>query len=95
MLTSFIQSNLQRLMGDPFVWGDYSEKDQAYCHRAFQDAKLEPNGSIYIGEVARDHSNMKWGKGIQIWESGSVYLGFWREGQFNGNGRLIHANGDV
>ena len=33
--------------------------------------------------------------GVQIYEDGSRYEGFWKEGMNNGKGRLIHADGDM
>jgi len=40
-------------------------------------------------------SNLKDGKGVQIWPDGSLYEGYWKFGQPNGYGRMFHADGDV
>ena len=32
---------------------------------------------------------------MMIWPDGSKYEGFWKLDRANGQGRLIHANGDV
>ena len=34
-------------------------------------------------------------QGIQLWNDGSIYVGYWRNDKANGKGRLIHADGDV
>lgn len=46
-------------------------------------------GEWLIGTEIRD------GRGFQIWPDGSLYEGFWRNNKANGRGRLIHADGDV
>ena len=38
---------------------------------------------------------LRWGRGRQIWQDGSVYDGFWKDDKANGYGRLIHSDGDV
>lgn len=38
---------------------------------------------------------MRHGRGRQIWKDGSIYEGFWKNDTAWGDGRLIHANGDV
>lgn len=35
------------------------------------------------------------GRGIQVWQDGSRYEGYWKNNKANGFGRLIHADGDV
>jgi hypothetical protein len=52
------------------------------------------NGAKYEGEwnVA---TNMRDGRGYQIWADGSLYEGYWLNDKANGRGRLIHADGDV
>lgn len=40
-------------------------------------------------------TNVRHGKGIQIWMDGSIYEGWWRKDKTHGHGRVIHANGDV
>ena len=51
------------------------------------------NEAIYIGEWST--ANKRHGKGVQKWNDGSVYEGYWSNDKANGKGRLIHANGDV
>ena len=38
---------------------------------------------------------MRQGRGVQIWQDGSKYEGFWESDKANGFGRLIHANGGM
>ena len=40
-------------------------------------------------------SDIRDGRGIQIWLDGSRYEGYWKNNKANGHGRLIHADGDV
>jgi hypothetical protein len=40
-------------------------------------------------------SDVREGKGKQIWPDGSMYEGWLRDNKANGIGRLIHADGDV
>ena len=40
-------------------------------------------------------SEVRDGRGIQIWLDGSRYEGYWKNNKANGYGRLIHADGDV
>ena len=48
---------------------------------------------IYIGEF--NEKKQREGKGIQIWNDGSKYEGYWKNDKANGWGRLIHSYGDV
>ena len=52
------------------------------------------NGAKYEGEWLKD-TDIRDGRGVQIWLDGSRYEGYWRENKANGRGRLIHADGDV
>lgn len=52
------------------------------------------NGAKYEGEWLKD-TDVRDGRGVQIWLDGSRYEGYWRENKANGRGRLIHADGDV
>ncbi|OMJ80441.1 hypothetical protein SteCoe_19289 [Stentor coeruleus] len=54
--------------------------------------KLE-NNAIYIGEW--NTKNERHGKGLQMWNDGSKYEGYWKNDKANGRGRLIHGDGDV
>jgi hypothetical protein len=38
---------------------------------------------------------MRHGLGVQLWPDGSKYEGMWKDGKFNGKGRMTHANGDI
>lgn len=50
------------------------------------------NGAIYEGEWT--HEGLRQGKGCQVWEDGTKYIGNWKNDMANGRGRLIHPDGD-
>jgi hypothetical protein len=50
------------------------------------------NQAIYQGQWTRE--GLREGRGIQVWQDGSKYEGYWKNDQANGYGRLIHADGD-
>ncbi|CDW86547.1 morn repeat protein [Stylonychia lemnae] len=62
--------------------------------RIAQPMIILENGEKYEGECDVD-SNVRDGKGRNIYADGSLYDGYWRNDKANGRGRLIHANGDV
>ena len=35
---------------------------------------------------------VKHGKGIQQWNSGAIYEGYWHEGKMQGKGKFIHTS---
>ena len=45
--------------------------------------------------LANGISGKKSGYGTQNWSDGSIYEGFWLNNTAHGQGRLIHADGDV
>ena len=50
--------------------------------------------SIYYGEY--DFSkNVKHGRGIQYWEEGAKYIGYFTQNKANIKGKLIHSDGDI
>ena len=53
------------------------------------DNEAKYQGEWLSGTDVRD------GRGFQIWPDGSLYEGFWMNNKANGRGRLIHADGDV
>lgn len=52
------------------------------------------HGIKYLGEWNKI-TELKEGKGLQIWPDGSQYEGFWKRNMANGRGRLVHSDGDV
>ena len=48
---------------------------------------------VYRGEW--NFLNKREGRGIQIWQDGSKYEGYWKDDMANGYGRMIHSDGDV
>ena len=51
------------------------------------------NGAVYLGQWNKD--GLREGRGTQIWQDGSKYVGYWKDDQANRKGRLVHADGDV
>ena len=56
--------------------------------------EFKENKEIYYGEWAKD-TNYRHGRGIQIWPNGEKYIGYWKNNQANGKGKLYHSDGDV
>lgn len=52
------------------------------------------NGASYLGQWLVG-TNIREGKGVQIWPDGSLYEGYWRADKANGYGRLMHKDGDI
>ena len=52
------------------------------------------NSARYEGEWLIG-TQIRQGRGIQVWPDGSMYEGYWMDNKANGKGRLIHADGDV
>jgi hypothetical protein len=53
-----------------------------------------PNCAKYEGQWIVG-TQIRCGKGIQVWPDGSLYEGWWLDNKTNGKGRIIHADGDV
>lgn len=89
---------------DPFDWNfNQEEEDDMFnmsrsydenCEREMRQMMNLENRSIYQGEWNK-RTNMKDGRGIQIWPDGSRYDGYWKNDVAQGHGRLIHVKGDV
>lgn len=60
----------------------------------FQDNLVNPNGTIYKGQVLPDGCT-KHGFGVQTWQDGAKYEGFWENDKAKGRGRFNHVEGDV
>ena len=52
------------------------------------------NKAIYYGEWNKG-TNKKHGRGIQVWNDGSKYEGYWKDDKANVYGKLYHADGDI
>ena len=56
--------------------------------------QFENNNAIYYGEW--DYSNnMRHGRGIQLWNEGSKYYGYWVKDKASIKGKLMHSDGDI
>lgn len=77
----------------PFNYDDQN-LDRSLGRRETRDSVTLENGARYQGEWHLD-TNVRQGKGVQVWPDGSMYEGYWADNKANGKGRLIHADGDV
>ena len=59
-----------------------------------REALYLQNGSVYWGEWRTD-SNVREGRGVQVWPDGSLYEGYWKNNKANFYGRLLHKDGDI
>jgi hypothetical protein len=75
-----------------FVFGNEVTNDGQ--ERVIKPITLLENGAKYEGEWIKD-SDVRDGRGIQIWLDFSRYEGYWSNNKANGRGRLIHADGDI
>ena len=71
----------------------YSEKKENSVKTIMKKPMFLENGAVYIGEWSEN--NERHGRGIQLWNDGSKYEGYWKNDKANGTGRLIHGDGDV
>jgi hypothetical protein len=70
----------------PFKYdADFSDK----CERIFKGPIELENGAFYIGEW--NQYNQKHGAGMNIWQNGSKYEGYWKQDKANGKGRMTYA----
>lgn len=73
---------------------DFGNEEVDHGQREFREELTLENGAKYEGEWLLG-SEIRQGKGMQIWPDGSLYEGWWQENKANGKGRLIHADGDI
>lgn len=73
---------------------DYKDPQDKSVKREVRDTVLFRNGAKYDGEWNVE-TNLRDGKGVQLWVDGSKYEGYWKNDKANGRGRLIHSDGDV
>lgn len=71
------------------TWDVFSCRDKLELRPLLTDM----DGSIYHGYWNKSTNN-KEGYGQQVFQNGTKYEGFWREGLFEGEGRYIYENGD-
>lgn len=78
--------------------GDFKFDDHKFeamlGNRELRKLTLMDNGAKYTGEWLLD-SNIREGRGTQVWPDGSMYEGYWKDNRTTGRGRLIHSDGDV
>lgn len=82
-----------------FDYGKEQKTDASLEYRPLQllgmpvSNRIE-NGAQYEGQYLKS-TNIREGRGKQIWADGSIYEGFWKNSKANGRGRLVHADGDI
>lgn len=78
-----------------FIYGqDEDEDDEPGVIKEARPKLPLPDGAQYEGEWDMK-TDMRHGRGVQIWSDGSIYEGYWKQDKANGRGRLIHADGDI
>jgi len=80
----------------PFNYDEgYPDEGDAPKQREKRPLTNIDNEAKYQGEWLAG-TDIRDGRGFQIWPDGSLYEGFWgNDSKANGKGRLIHADGDV
>lgn len=68
--------------------------EQDFGRRETRKLAIMENGAKYTGEWLVG-TQIREGRGTQVWPDGSIYEGYWKNNQTQGLGRLIHADGDV
>ena len=53
-----------------------------------------PDGSGYFGEW-KQGTEIREGRGLQVWRDGSLYEGYWKDNKATFLGRLLHKDGDI
>jgi len=92
---NYQNENVQQMrmkLGD-FRYTEF-EFEKSLGQREKRTAIVLANQARYEGEwlVGTD---IRQGKGMQVWPDGSMYEGYWKDSKANNKGRLIHADGDV
>ena len=83
--------NIREQLGD----FDFGENPSGLNNRREERQMMQlENAARYQGEWILG-TNIREGKGIQVWPDGSLYEGWWKDNKANGKGRLIHADGDI
>lgn len=79
----------------PFVYSTETDEIEMNLGEREQRemARLE-NHSIYLGEWLVN-TQIREGKGVQVWPDGSLYEGYWQNNKANYFGRLLHKDGDI
>jgi len=79
----------------PFVYSNEAEElDMKFKARELRPKKRLTNNSHYVGEW-QEGTDIREGRGMNVWSDGSIYEGYWRDNKATYFGRLIHKDGDV
>jgi len=90
-----------KLTKEKIIEDDLNELTKIYPQMK-NEIKLEKRGliineidkTIYYGEWDIN-KNIKHGRGIQFWQDGAIYIGYWQKGKACGKGKMFHAYGDI
>ena len=91
----FYNENVNQILqqlGD-FDYGNNNNDDQI-TNLEYKSLQLLETGAQYEGQFKKG-TDLREGRGKQIWADGSIYEGYWADSKANGRGRLIHADGDI
>ena len=77
-----------------FKYKNFEQEKDPSVKKVLKDKIVLEDGHEYEGEW-NTKTNLRHGKGYQIWYDGSIYEGYWINDKANGRGRLIHADGDI
>jgi len=77
----------------------YRKSELDNCEFDYSTLEVRPvtkwvNDLYYLGQWSTEN-NTREGRGIGVYEDGSIYEGFWKNDNRNGAGRIIYSNGDV
>jgi len=78
----------------PFDFSLNPPHDIRYPSLEQRPAVMVDEEVIYEGQWVKG-TNIREGRGLQIWQDGSIYEGWWKANKANGRGRLIHAECDI
>lgn len=91
--TSNVKTMLRRY--GPFTyWSKARELELNLGEREMRPMVRLQSGSSYVGEWRKD-TNVREGRGVQVWPDGSLYEGYWQDSKANFFGRLLHKDGDI
>ena len=55
----------------------------------------EQNSDLTIKYIGEMDKNIREGFGLQIWNDGAAYIGYWKDHKAHGLGKFKHSDGDI
>lgn len=95
------EDNLKYLQRSKAAYCQNQQKNKILSDDQIIDKKVDENflqmmnhndGSVYTGQVLNGRKN---GKGTQVWQDRSKYIGEWEDDVIKGKGTFYYPNGDV